>query len=316
MALVSSLLLARRVRAQQRTPRLGWLLSSSQRSASFNASFERALSALGYIDGRTLFIDDLFANGVTERFTPLARELVARKPDVLFVSGPEATLKAVSEATDRIPIVVCAVDFDPEARGYVKSLARPGTNITGLHLQQIEATAKRLELLRELLPSVHRVAAIADLFTSDQLEIARKAAQALGLELIVVELHDYPYDYALLFKQLRESRSEAALVLMSPRMFPGRETLVAELRRQGQPAVFGLTQYVDVGGLASYGASLEAMFARAAFFVDKIIKGEPPSTIPMEQPTVFDLAINVKAAKALGVPISDSILLRATRIVQ
>ena len=316
MALVSSLLLAREVRAQGRTPRLGWLLGSSPRSASFNASFERALSALGYIDGKTLSIDDLFANGVSERFAPLARELVARKPDVLFVSGPEATLKAVSEATDRIPIVVCAVDFDPEARGYVKSLARPGRNITGLHLQQVEATAKRLELLRDLLPSVHRVSALADVFTADQLEIARKAAQALKLELMVVELRDYPYDYALLLEQLRESRSEAALVLMSPRMFPGRETLVAELRRQGLPAVFGLTQYVDVGGLASYGASLEAMFARAAFFVDKIIKGESPSTIPMEQPTMFDLAVNVKAAKALGLRIPESILLRATRIIQ
>jgi putative ABC transport system substrate-binding protein len=116
--------------------------------------------------------------------------------------------------------------------------------------------------------------------------------------------------------QARASRSEAALVLMSPRVFPGREKLVAELRRQGVPAVFGLTQYVDAGGLASYGASIEAMFARAAFFVDKIIRGESPSTIPMEQPTVFDLAVNLEAARELGVKVPQAILLRATKIIE
>jgi putative ABC transport system substrate-binding protein len=164
-------------RSQQRTSRLGWLLGSSPRSASFNAAFERRLRELGYFDGKNLIIDDVFAEGKVERLAPLARELVARKPDVLFISGPEANLKAMSEATNTIPIVVCAIDFDPEAKGYVKSLARPGGNITGLHVQQIEATAKRLELLHNLLPSARRIAVLSDVFTTDQLEAARKAAQ-------------------------------------------------------------------------------------------------------------------------------------------
>jgi putative ABC transport system substrate-binding protein len=316
VALALSVLLQPCARSESRMPRLGWLLGSSQRGALFNAAFERALENLGYVDGKTLVIDAVFADGMAERFGPLARDLVARKADVLFVSGPEATLKAMSEATDRIPIVVCAVDFDPEVRGYVKSLARPGRNITGLHLQQIEATAKRLELLRELLPSVRRVAVLSDVFTIDQLEIARRSAQRFNVELNVVELREYPYDYARFVSEARASRSEAVLVLMSPRMFPGRESLVAELRKQGLPAVFGLTQYVDEGGLASYGASIEAVFARAAFFVDKVIRGESPSTIPMEQPTVFDLAVNLKAAKELGVKVSQSILLRASKLVE
>jgi putative ABC transport system substrate-binding protein len=133
-------------RSQQRSTRLGWLMSSSPRSAPFYVAFERRLQELGYVDGKNLIIDAAFAEGKLELLAPLSRELVARHPDVLFVSGPEAPLKALSEATDSIPIVVCAFDFDPVAKGYVRSLARPGGNITGVHVQQIEATSKRLEL--------------------------------------------------------------------------------------------------------------------------------------------------------------------------
>ena len=302
--------------SQQRTPRLGWLLGSSPRHVSFNVAFERRLQELGYVDGKNLVIDDVFADGKVERLAPLARELVARKPDVLFISGPEPNLKAMSEATNTIPIVVCAVDFDPEAKGYVKSLGRPGGNITGLHVQQIEATAKRLELLHNLLPSARRIAVLSDVFTADQLDAARKAAQILKVELQVVELRDYPYDYARLVTQARATRSEAMLVLMSPRLFPGRESLVAELRKQALPAVFGLSQYVDVGGFASYGGSIDAILARGAVYVDKIFKGGAPSVMPMEQPTEFDLVVNLKVARELGIKIPQSVLLRATRVIE
>ena len=302
-------------RSQPRSIRLGWLLNTSPRSASFNAAFERRLNELGYVEGKNLIIDDVHAEGKVERLAPLARELVARKPDVLFVTGPEAPLKALSEATASIPIVVCAVDFDPEARGYVKSLARPGRNVTGLNVQQIEASGKRLQLLHELSPSARRIAVLADVFTVDQLEAAREAAKLLKLELQVLEMREYPYDFAMLLEQARAARSEAMLVLMSPRVFPGRESLVAEVRKQALPAVYGLTHYVDAGGLASYGASLDALFVRAAEYVDKIIKGESPSNMPMEQPREFDLAVNVKVAKDLGITIPQSILLRATKII-
>ena len=193
---------------QQRLFRLGWLLNTNARNASFNVAFERRLKELGYVDGKNLIIDDVYAEGKTERLAPLARELVARKPDLLFVTGPEAPLKAISAATGSIPIIVCAVDFDPEATGYVKSLARPGGNITGLHVQQIEATAKRLELLHDLLPSARRIAVLADIFTPDQLETARKTAQMLKLELHVLEMRDYPYDYSALLVKARVSASD------------------------------------------------------------------------------------------------------------
>ncbi len=235
---------------------------------------------------------------------------------MLFVSGPEAPLKALSEATRTIPIVVCAVDFDPEATGYVKSLAKPGGNITGVHVQQIEATAKRLELMHHLVPSARRIAVLSDDFTVDQLEAAHKTAKLLKLELHVLQMRNYPYDYAPLLQQARAARSEAMLVLMSPRVFPGRESLVAEARKQALPAVYGLTQYVDAGGLASYGTSLDALFVRAAEYVDKAIKGEPPSTMPIEQPREFDLAVNLTVAKELGIKVPQSVLLRATKIIE
>jgi putative ABC transport system substrate-binding protein len=153
-------------------------------------------------------------------------------------------------------------------------------------------------------------------FTADQLDAARKAAQILKVELQVVELRDYPYDYARLVTQARATRSEAMLVLMSPRIFPGRESLVAELRKQALPAVFGLSQYVDVGGFASYGGSIDAFLARGAVYVDKILKGGAPSIMPMEQPTEFDLVVNLKVAKELGIKIPQSVLLRATRVIE
>jgi len=313
---VSLLLPGLAVRSQQRPVRLGWLLNTNLRSASFNVAFERRLRELGYVEGKNLIIDDVYAEGKVERFAPLARELVARKPDVLFVSGPEAPLRALSEATQTIPIVICAVDFDPQATGYVKSLARPGRNITGVHVQQIEATAKRLELMHDLVPSARRIAVLSDDFTVDQLEAARKTATLLNLELHVLPMRNYPYDYAPLLNQARAARSDAMLVLMSPRVFPGRESLVAEARKQALPTVYGLTQYVDAGGLASYGASLDALFVRAAEYVDKVIKGEAPASMPMEQPREFDLAVNVKVAKELGIKIPQSVLVRATKVIE
>ncbi len=305
----------RAAQSQSHSIRLGWLLSTIQRSASFYAAFERRLGELGHVDGSNLIIDAVNAEGKVERLAPLAHQLVAHKPDVLFVSGPEPPLKALSEATSSIPIVVCAVDFDPEARGYVTSLSRPGRNITGIYVQQIETTAKRVQLLHELAPSARRIAVLTDLFTADQLEAVRKTAQLLQLQLQVLEMRDYPYDFATLLEQVRAERSDAVLVLMSPRVFPAREALAIEMRKRKLPAVYGLTQYVDAGGLASYGASLDAVFVRAAEYVDKIIKGESPSNMPMEQPREFDLAVNLKTARDLGITVPQSILVSATKVI-
>jgi putative ABC transport system substrate-binding protein len=245
----------------------------------------------------------------------LSRELVSRKPDVLFVSGPEAPLRALSETTRTIPIVVCAVDFDPEAAGLVKSLARPGGNITGVHVQQIEATVKRLELIHELMPSARRIAVLTDDFTVDQLDAARKAARLLKLEVVAVQMRPYPYDYGPMLVEARAAGSDAMVVLMSPRVFPSRVNLVDTARKYRMPAVYGLTEYVEAGGLASYGASLDALFARAAEYVAKILRGDSPSTMPMEQASEFDMSINLKAANALGIKLPEAVRVRAAKVI-
>ena len=304
-------------RSQQRPARLGWLVGGTNgRTASFNAAFERRPKESGFVDGKNLTIDIAFAEGKAERLAPLARELVARKPDVLFTGGTEPYLRALSEATDSIPIVVCATDFDPQAKGYVVSLARPGKNITGVYPQQIETTGKRLELLRDLLPTARRISVFPDNGTEDQLAAAQQAAQVLKLDLHVVKLRGLPYDYAAAMNLARAARSEGLLVLMSPYFFVGRENLAAEARKQKMPSVFGLRQFVEAGGLASYGAPIDPLFERAADFVVKIIKGASPSTLPMEQPTRFDLALNFKTAKELGLKLPQSVLVRVTNPVE
>jgi putative ABC transport system substrate-binding protein len=306
----------RGARSQQRSVRLGWLLNTIPRTASFYVAFERRLRELGFVAGQNLLVDAAYAEGRLERFAPLARELVSRKPDVLFVSGPEAPLRALSEATQTIPIVVCAVDFDPEAGGFVKSLAHPGGNVTGVYVQQIEATVKRVELIHELMPSARRIALLTDDFTIDQLHAARRAVRSLGLELVVVQMRNYPYDYVPMLDEARAARSDAMVVLMSPRVFPNRESLVEAARKNRMPAVYGLTEYVDAGGLVAYGASLDSIFSRAAEYVARILGGEPPSTMPMEQAREFDLSINLKTANALGIKVPQSVLVRASKVIE
>lgn len=305
------------VRSQQRPVRLGWLLGTANgRTSPWVVAFERRLKEQGYIDGKNLVIDFAWTEGKPERLTPTARELVARKPDVLFTAGPEAPLKALSEATDSIPIVVAAVDFDPHAKGYVKTLARPGKNITGVHLHPLEMVGKRLEMLRDLLPAARRIAVLADGFTEDQLERAEKAAQILKLELHIVKLRDRPYDYAAALDPARTGRREGLLVLNSPFFFGDRERLLPEIRKQKLPAVFGITQFVEAGGLASYGAPINSMFERAAEIVVKIIKGASPATTPMEQPTKFETGLNFKTAKVLGLKIPQAVLVSVTNPVE
>jgi len=302
-------------RGQQRSARLGWLLNTIPRTASFYAAFERRLHEHGFFAGQNLVVDTAYAEGKLDRFAPLARELVSHKPDVLFVSGPEAPLRALSEATQTIPIVVCAVDFDPEARGFVKSLAHPGGNITGVYVQQIDATVKRVELIHELMPSARRIALLTDDFTIDQLDAARKAVRSLGLELVVVQMRNYPYDYAPMLDEARAAQSDAMVVLMSPRVFPNRDSLVEAARRSRMPAIYGLTEYVDAGGLVAYGASLDSLFSRAADYVAKILGGDAPATLPMEQAREFDLSINLKAANALKIKVPQAVLVRASKVI-
>ncbi len=296
--------------------RVGMLSAAQPRTASFLQAFEHRLRDLGYVEGQNLIIEFRTGEGKAERYPALAAELVQRHIDVLVASGPEAVLGAARDATRTTPIVMVAIDYDPVARGYIVGLPRPGGNITGLFFQQLELTGKRLELLKETLAQLTRVAVLWDAFSADQLPAAEAAARELGVHLQPVELRQPPYDYASAFSAVAEPRAKALLPLMSPVFFRERGRLLELVRTHRLPAIFGQREFADAGGLMAYGVSFNEMFRRAADYADRILKGANPADLPVEQPTKFELVINLKTAKALGLTIPQSVLIRADQIIQ
>ena len=215
-----------------------------------------------------------------------------------------------------MPIVMVAIDFDPIARGYIAGLPQPGGNITGLFLQQLELTGKRLEFLKDALPELTRVAVLWDAFSADQLPAAEAAARGMGVHLQPIELRHPPYDYASAFSAAVAGRAEAILPLMSPVFFRERVPLLERLATHRLPAIFGQREFVEAGGLMAYGASFDAMFRRAADYVDRILKGTKPTDLPVEQPTNFELVLHRKTAEALGITFPPTLLVLADDVMQ
>jgi len=266
--------------------------------------------------GQNLAIEFRNAQGDIARLPTLAAELVRLKVDVILASGPEVTLQAARKATTTVPIVIVAVDFDPIARGYVATLAKPGGNVTGVVLRQIELTSKRMQFLKEALPNVKRVAVFWDAISADQWREAEKTAFAMGLRLQSVELRNPPYHLTDAFQTATRGRAEALLLLMSPVFFPQRAQVAALGLKSHLPTICGLAQYAHAGALMSYGANLDDMFRQAALHIDKIFKGARPADLPIEQPTKFELLINLKTAKELGLTIPPSLLHRADQVIE
>jgi putative ABC transport system substrate-binding protein len=282
--------------------------------------FKQRLAELGYEDGRDFGLEIFAHQGRIERLPDLAAELARGQPDVIIASGPEAVLKAISSATTTIPIVFLAVDYDPVALGYVGGLARPGGNLTGLFLQQIELTAKRVELLKDAIPALTTVGVLTDAFTTDtsgQMRAANMAASRLRLKLLPLVVPGAPpYDYTKAIETARAQGAGAILALMSPAFFLDRERLVQALTAQRTPASFGLREFTELGGLMSYGANIVEMNGRAADYVAKILKGAKPSELPVEQPTKFELLLNLRTAKEFGLALPQSIVARADEVIE
>ena len=268
---------------------------------------------LGYVYGEQYVTEPRGAEGNPDRYPELAAELVRLKVDVILAGG-DPTVPALKQATTTIPIVMAA-SGDPVADGYVQSLAHPGGNITGLSLQSTETTAKRFELLKELVPGP---APVAVFWNGASLE-ARKAAEVIarkrGWKILPVEIRDAGAIEAA-FKIAIDGHANSVLVFAAGVLFP-RAQRVAELAARNRlPAMYDLRQYVDAGGLISYGANINQIWRQAAGFVDKILKGAKPGDLPIEQPTKLELVINMKTAKALGLSIPPSLLLRADEVIQ
>ena len=307
--------LAAEAQTRGRVIKLGILSTVNPRTTTFTAAMIQRLRELGHVEGQNLIIEFRNAQGDVTRLPALAAELVRLNVDVILASGPEATLQAARKATATVPIVTAAVDFDPIARGYIASLAKPGGNITGVFLRQIELTGKRMQFLKDALPNVTRVAVFWDAISADQWTEAEKTALGVGLRLQGVELRNPP-DLTDAFRAATRGRAEALMLLMSPVLFPQRAQ-VAELGLKSKlPTICGLAQYAHAGALMSYGANLDDMFRHVAMYIDKILKGAKPGDLPVEQPTKFELVINLKTAKALGLTIPPSLLLRADQVIE
>jgi len=274
------------------------------------------LRELGYVEGQNLVIEQRFAEGKLDRLPGLARELVQLRVDLLVAPSPLA-VRAAKDTTKTIPIVMLLSYSDPIELGLVASFARPGGNITGVVLAaEPTMAAKRLELIKEIVQRATRIAVLAtgEAPARIQVQWAEKAAASLGVKLIVVEVRDADYDRA--FATMMAARADALLVVASVVLSTDRERIIGLAAKHRLPAIYDWREHVDAGGLMAYGSSVSGFTRRAVVYVDRIFKGANPADLPVERATTFELAINLKTAKALGLTIPPSLLLRADQIIE
>jgi putative ABC transport system substrate-binding protein len=296
--------------------RLGVLAPLPPGGPGYRVFVER-LHALGWEERRNLQIDFVqFDSNDANRSAAMAVELVGRGVDVIAAFGPEIAVKSAVTATKTVPIIMIANDYDPIARGYIANLARPGGNVTGVYFQQIELTAKRLDFLAQVVPNLARVVALWDQISADQFEAARDAARVLKIQLDGIECVDPPYDYQRVLAGVDGGHRDTVLQMTSPLFAQNRQTLPAAALDHRLPSMFPLRLWVDAGGLMSYGVNQAAMNNLAADYVDLIAKGSKPADLPVQQPTTFELVVNLKTAKALGLTVPRSILARADEVIE
>jgi putative ABC transport system substrate-binding protein len=317
---VCAMLLALSVPAgaqQPRVPRVGYMFATtSSESPDLLKTVREGLRELGYVEGRTIALEVRWAEGRYERLPALAAELVQLRVDVLVAFTTPGALAAKS-ATSTIPVVMVMVG-DPVGSGLVASLARPGGNLTGLSLLNPELHGKRLELLKDVLPKVSRVATLTNpgnpihaVFWKE----TQAAAQALSLQLQPVEVRG-PEDFAGAFAAAAGGHAGAIIAFDDPLTLGYSTQIVAVAAKNRMPVIYGFREFPEVGGLMSYGANRRDLYRRSAVFVDKILKGRKPADLPVEQPTKFEFVINLKAAKQIGLTIPPNVVARADKVIK
>jgi putative tryptophan/tyrosine transport system substrate-binding protein len=308
--------------AQQpkKVPRIGYLSSFDPATESAGSEAIRlALRELGYIDGQNIATEYRYAEGKLDRFPELAAELVRLKVDIIVVSGGIRTVRAPMNATKTIPIVMAGLSVDPVEAGLIESLARPGGNVTGLSSLSRELAGKRLELFKEAVPKLVRVATLYDPAIRNSLlevkEVLPVAARALGLTVQPWEVRDAD-GFEKVFAALNKQRPDGLYVSGSPLMNNNQKRTAGFALKSRLPSMYGNRERVDAGGLMSYGADQADIYRRVAYYVDRILKGAKPADLPVEQPTKFELVINLKTAKALNLTIPQSVLYRADKVIK
>jgi putative ABC transport system substrate-binding protein len=308
--------LAAHAQQSAKLPKIGLLGSTTPSIESKRVSgFVQRLSELGWIEGRNIAIEYRWAEGRNERFTEIATEFARLGVDVIVTQGTAAIL-AAKQATSVIPIVFAAAN-DPVGTGLVTSLARPGLNVTGLSIQAPEVAAKRLELLREVVPGLTKLAIMGNVGSSGtvlEMREAQTTASTLGLGFTTLEIRQAE-DIAPAFGRIKDS-AQALYVCVEPLVNTNRVRINTLALNARLPTMYALREYVEAGGLISYGPNVPDLYQRAAEFVDKILRGTKPADIPVEQPTKFELVINLKTAKALGLTIPDKQLALADEVIE
>jgi putative ABC transport system substrate-binding protein len=280
----------------------------------YRAMFDE-LRKLGFSEGRNLAIEYRSNEQEAGAVFVGAAELVRAKVDVLVAFGP-VDIQAAVAASSTIPIVFAAMNYDPIARGYVKGLPQPGGNITGMFLRQPELAQKQVELLTQAFPDRTRLAMLWDRSSADQFSAAERQAKSLRLEVLPLRLDHPPYDFDAAFRSLAESSAQMLQVLSSQFFVSARQQIAELAIRHRLPAMFIFKTYVEAGGLMSYGVDILTPFRRAGYYAAKILRGAKPSDLPVEQPTTFELVVNLKTAKAIGVELSTAVLLRADEVIE
>ncbi|OGQ83511.1 MAG: hypothetical protein A3F90_03205 [Deltaproteobacteria bacterium RIFCSPLOWO2_12_FULL_60_19] len=305
------------VEAQQpgKVSRIGVLLSGSRSStATITDTFRQGLRELGYVEGQNIAIEYRYADGKVDRLPELAAELIGVKVNVLIAGGGNNVTRALKQETKTIPIVMTS-GSDAVAGGLVSSLARPGGNVTGLTSLWDDLSGKRLELLKEAVPKLSRVAVLWESGAATQWKASQTAAREVSLQLHSMEVRNAD-DLENAFKEATKARSGALSVTASPLLTANRERVADLATKNRLPAVYAIPEHAEAGGLMAYGPNQADFYRRAATYVDKILKGAKPADLPVEQPKNFEFIINLKAAKQIGLTIPQSVLYRANKVIK
>jgi putative ABC transport system substrate-binding protein len=303
------------VRAQQSVMLRVGTANVQPRWAPQWVAFERRMAELGYLEGKNFTFDHIQIPS-TEAWESSYREAVARKADIIVAAGPELSLKSALAAADKLPVVMIAVDYDPIALGYVTSLARPTGNVTGVYFQSTELVGKRLQLLKDAFPDMTTMTVFWDRPSADHWAALQAVAPQLGVRLTDVEFREQPYDYDRAIAEVAPANRKFLLAVGSPFFFLDRARLADFALRHRMVSMVNTREAVTAGSLMSYGSSLTGMFELAANYVDRIAKGAKPSDLPIQQPTKFELVINLKTAKALGLDVPPTLLALADEVIE
>jgi putative ABC transport system substrate-binding protein len=316
-ALLFALCVSAEAQQPKNLPRIGYLTGGFASSGSPRTdALRQGLRELGYVEGKNIVIEYRYAEGKLDRLPALVAELVRLNVQIIVAGGGGRATRSAKEATKAIPIVM-AQDSDPVGNGFVASLAQPGGNVTGLSSLSTGLSGKRLELLKEILPKLSRAAVLgtSTAITNPSLKEVEPAARAIGVELQYLEIVG-PKDIEAAFRAAAKGRAEGVLVLTGPVINFQRKQIAELAARNRLPAIFSFPVYVEAGGLMSYSANIVDLYKRAATYVDKILKGAEPADLPVEQPKKFELVINFKTAKALGLKIPAHLLMEADRVIE